>query len=301
MAIRLARWKSPEGRQAYLTAYEEAMTLWPVPFESKIIATRFGDTHAVVSGQADAPPLLLLPAAIGTGGLQWFPNAAGLAAHHRIYAIDFVGAPGKGSQTAAMLDKVDYANWLVDLLDQLSIDRANIVGSSQGGWMTLNAAEVEPSRVNAIALLAPAASLLPFRKPVEFMIRIGPWMPAWTAAGTIRFSFGSGYRVDERFSRVAELALKHFRYQEGALMPMAFSDDELRKVTARVRVMIGDHERIYDPQVALERARRLIPNVETELVANAGHLLNMEQADHVDARVVDFIQQVGHAGPSSET
>lgn len=40
--IRLAGWKIEEGKNAYLAAYDSAMPLWPVPFESRQAATRLG-------------------------------------------------------------------------------------------------------------------------------------------------------------------------------------------------------------------------------------------------------------------
>ncbi len=290
MALKLAHWRSEAGRGAYLRAYDKALTLWPVPFESRLIPTRFGETHAVVSGPEDAPPILFLPAAIGTGALQWFPNATRLTKEVRMCALDFVGAPGRGTQTAPLADRADYARWLVDVVDGLGIEHADIVGSSQGGWMTLNVAIAEPSRVRSIALLAPAASFLPFRKPIEWMIRIGPWLPAWTAGPTIKVNFGADFELDDRFVRVAELALQHFRYQERALIPDAFSDGDLRGIKPRVLVMIGDHERIYDPADALQRATELVPGVETDFVAGAGHLINMEQAEHADAKILQFLK-----------
>lgn len=43
--VRLSGWKSPEEKSACLAAYDSAMRLWPVPFESRQVATRFGSTH----------------------------------------------------------------------------------------------------------------------------------------------------------------------------------------------------------------------------------------------------------------
>ncbi len=288
--MRLAGWKSEGGRDAYVRAYDEAMALWPVPYESALIPTRFGTTHAVISGPEDAPPLLLLPAAIGTGALQWYPNAARLTTAHRLIALDFVAAPGKGAQTAALVDRTDYTRWLLDLLDALDIEQADVVASSQGGWMALNLAIEEPARTRAVAALAPAASLLPFHKPIEWMIRVGPWMPVWTAGPSITANLATDFEPDDRFVRVAELGLRHFRYQQGALIPSGYTDSDLRSIRCRLLVMVGDHERIYDPQAALQRAAQLIPGVETELVADAGHLINMDQAEYADARVIEFLQ-----------
>ena len=59
-------------------------------------------------------------------------------------------------------------------------------------------------------------------------------------------------------------------------------------------LMIGDHEVIYPPRAALSRAQVLIPHVETELVENTGHLINIEQAGLTDRRLSAFL--AAHAG-----
>lgn len=286
---RLAGWKSPEGRAEYTAAYDAALSLWPVPYESRYIDTRFGTTHVILSGPTIAPPLVLLGAATGVGVIQWFPNAAELSRHHRIIAVDFIGASGKGTQTRAMLSRADYANWLIDLLDAFGIWQPAIVGSSQGGWSTLNLAVHAPDRAGDLVLLAPAASLLPIRRRMVALIRLGPFMPAWTARPSMKASFGNRYEVDDLYIRVLAKSLQHFHYQQGALFPQLFTDGELERVKARTLVLVGDKEIIYDPRGALQRATELLPDVETELIADAGHLLNMEQADVVNARILRFL------------
>lgn len=288
-SVRLAGFASDEGRRVYLDCYEAAMSLWPVPYQSKQVATRFGSTHAVISGPEDGPPVVLLPAAIGVGAVQWYPNLAHLADRHRVIALDFVGAPGKGTQTQPIVNHHDCATWLVDVLDALDIDQADVVGSSQGGWFALNLAILAPARVSRLALLAPAASLTPFRRMVAVMLRVGPYLPVFTAKYSVQASFGRRFRPDERFIDLATSALKHFRYQERAVMPSVFTDTELAAVEIPVLVVIGDKELIYDPHKALERARLTMPTVETELVPGAGHLLNIERADQIDQRLLALL------------
>jgi pimeloyl-ACP methyl ester carboxylesterase len=291
MTLRLASWRSPEGRAEYVTTYDAALSLWTVPYESRTFETRFGDTHAVVSGPEDAPPLVLLPAAVGIGAIQWFRNAARLSLDHRIYALDFVGAPGKGTQTSAISTPADCADWLADLFNAIGIERADIAGSSQGGWFALNLAIHLPDRTGDLVLLGPAASLLPMRKRVVVSIRLGPHMPTWTAALAIKAVFGGRYEVDERILELAAMGLKHFRFQQAALFPGVFAEDELRRLKTRTLVLLGEEEIIYDPHAALARARDLIPDVEAELVPNSGHLLNVEQAELVDSRILGFLKK----------
>jgi len=260
-----------------------------VPVEDRTIPTRFGSTHALISGPSKSPPVFLLHAAFNTGAIQWYPNVDRLAQDHRVVAVDFVGAPGLGQQTAPILDRMDCATWLSDVIKAFEVDSADLVGSSQGGWLALNLAVAQPERVRRMVLLAPAASLQPFRRTAILAIRLGPYTPAWTARPSLRAIFGTRHRVDDRIVHLLETSLRYFRFQERPVYPDVFSDAELRSVRARTLVMIGDKEFIFDPLAALERAESLIADVQVELLANAGHLLNIEQAERVNQQLLAFL------------
>ena len=60
-------------------------------------------------------------------------------------------------------------------------------------------------------------------------------------------------------------------------------------MTAPTLFLIGDHEIMYEPQKALDCATRLIPNLQVELIPNASHMLNSDQPEGVDARVLKFL------------
>lgn len=72
-SVRLAGWTSSERRDIYVKAYRTAQELWGAPVDDLEIPTRFGTTHALVSGPPDAQPLFLLHSAFNTGAIQWSP------------------------------------------------------------------------------------------------------------------------------------------------------------------------------------------------------------------------------------
>lgn len=292
-SVRLAGWTSPKRREEYVEAYRLAQELWSAPVEDLEIPTRYGLTHALVSGPADAKPLFLLHAAFNTGAIQWYQNAGRLSRNRRVVALDFVGAPGLSMQTAPILDRADCAEWLGDVVGSFDLDSCDLVGSSQGGWLSLNFAVAHPQRVSKLALLAPAASLLPFRLAARVSIQVGPYMPGWTAGPSLKPLFGDRYTIDDRVVALLEKSLLRYRFQQHPVIPDVFSDDELQSVQADTLVMCGDQEIIYDSARALERARSLISKVDAELVQDAGHMLNLERPEYVDTRLIGFLQPDG--------
>jgi pimeloyl-ACP methyl ester carboxylesterase len=206
-----------------------------------------------------------------------------------VVALDSVGAPGLSVQTAPILDRGDYVHWLSDVIDSFDLDTCDLVGSSQGGWLSLSFAVAHPRRVSKLALLAPAASFLPFRRAAVMSLRLGPFMPGWTAGPSLRPVFGKRHRVDDRIVALLENSLRHYRFQERPVFPDVFSDQELRSVNAHTLVIYGDKEIIFDPVAALERAESHIEHVETELMGNVGHLPNIEQPAYIDQKLLQFL------------
>ena len=87
------------------------------------------------------------------------------------------------------------------------------------------------------------------------------------------------------------LGFKYFRCQ-GEANPDVFSDDQLRSLQARTLLLIGEQEVIYNPVASLERARRLIPHLEADLIPNASHDMTYFQASKVNQRILAFLKKI---------
>ena len=48
---------------------------------------------------------------------------------------------------------------------------------------------------------------------------------------------------------------------------------------------------VPDLDSVMERATRLIPRIEAEIIPNAGHALSFDQPESVDARILRFLKQ----------
>jgi pimeloyl-ACP methyl ester carboxylesterase len=270
--------KTPKGEVAYLAAYEAAMNLWPVPYEEIEISTRFGITHVVTSGLKYALPLVLLHGMSMTLTM-WSSNVADFSKDYRVYALDVMSQPGKSipNYDDPIRDAGDFMVWLHEILDGLNLDCISLVGMSYGGWLALNLAMTAPERVRKLALLSPAASFQPIVK--QFMLRgmLMSFLPIRFTADSFMKWMGIKNTPGDPISRclldLFYLGMKHFRMppETAFIMLTEFSDEELRALQVPVLLLIGDREVIYDPEKALDQARRLIPNFEGELVSGANH------------------------------
>jgi pimeloyl-ACP methyl ester carboxylesterase len=297
---RPSAFKSSEGEAAYLSAYDAAMKAWPVPYEAMDISSRFGVTHVVTSGPRNAPSLVLLHGYWATLTM-WTPNISEFSRSHRVYAIDVMGQPGKSVPGEPIRNAADCVAWLAAVLDALHLDRISLAGMSFGGWLALNYAAAAPERVQSLVLLSPAASVLGIVKQFALRGTLMMLLPTrFTVNGFMRWL---GFKDDpddfiarDTMTRVIDLmylGLKHFRFprETSRIMPTVFSDSDLRAMQVPTLLLMGDHEVIYDPANALSRARRLIPDLEGELVRGSSHEMTVRQHRIVDARVVDFLKR----------
>jgi len=293
---RTSAFKTPEGKAAYLAAYDTAIKLWPVPYEEIEIPSRFGTTHVTASGPKDAPPLVLLHGYMANSTM-WIPNIADLSKDYRVYAVDAMGQPGRSipDPDKPIRDAADYAAWLGTTLSGLNLDRISLVGMSYGGWLALNFAVTAPERVGKLVLLSPAASFQPVVRRMGLhgmlMFLIPTRLTVNACFAWMGFKDTPGDTLTRRVLDLAYLGVKHFRFspETARIMPSVFSDDELRALHVPVLLLMGDGEVIYDPAEALARARQLLPNFDGELVPQCNHDMCFSQHRIVDARVLDFL------------
>src|SRR5512135_2564021 len=175
VAERIRMFWSPEIEAKFNAAYEAVLRQWPVRYAVRYIGTRFGDTHVIASGPEDALPLVLLHPA-GGGSTIWYRNAAAFSQAHRMYAVDVPGDINRSKLTRRMKNRQDFANWIADLFEGLRVDRADMIGNSNGGFLTLNAAYFLPERVHKVVLISPAATFVQIWSIFVHTIIPGYWI-----------------------------------------------------------------------------------------------------------------------------
>lgn len=287
-----SRFKTPESAAEYVTAYNAALALWTMPREALDITTSFGTTHINVSGSPDSPPLILIHGA-QMSSTVWYPNVEPLTRHFRAYALDVVDQSGLSVPTSKLKTAEDCAKWLTEVLDGLKLERVTLMGHSQGCWLSLNLALRTPQRVERLVLLSPAPPFVQVRWQVLLKmlpVFIRPTKSAFyryfQSMTTLPLDVNKPHPLVEQFVTGA----LSYKPQELSLgMSTLFSDDDLRRINQPALLLIGDHEVMTDPKRVLERARRLMPHIEAEMIANAGHLMPVDQADATNTRILEFL------------
>lgn len=290
MKKKLPIFNTLENRAKYLAAYEAMFSLWQVPHEGIDVKTSYGSTHINASGPEDGYPLVLLHGA-GLSSTVWFANIAELSAHHRVYAVDVIGDAGKSVADRLLDRRTDYAKWLNEVFDGLNIERADLLGHSYGGWLTLNMARAYPQRLRKIVLLAPAASFRPLGFITKLILYLGEFKIGPPARSMLKATAAKQTVLEEAFVHLMEEVTRYCR--SAMIYPTVFTDQELKQIDLPALLLIGAGERVYNPHKVIERAQRLMPRLTAEIIPDAGHLLIMDQPEIINVRILRFLSAGG--------
>jgi pimeloyl-ACP methyl ester carboxylesterase len=68
-------------------------------------------------------------------------------------------------------------------------------------------------------------------------------------------------------------------------------DSELQALRLPALYLVGEHEKIYSAAKAIDRLKRVAPQIRTEMIPGAGHDITVVQSDLVSRRILEFLSQ----------
>jgi pimeloyl-ACP methyl ester carboxylesterase len=231
---------------------------------------------------------------------MWDDQAAALAPAHRVVRCDsrgFGGSPaGDGPLT---MDRI--ADDAAAILDHLSIDRAVVCGCSMGGYAALAFARRHPERLRGLVLQDTRAGAdTPEARGrrsdlAEKVLKEGPEA---VAAAFVPGLLGATTHANDPslVARVRETILANPRRGiANALLGLGARPDSTSSLAA-IRIptlVLCGAEDVLTPPAESEALRAGIVGSRLEIVAEAGHLSNMERPETVNRLLGAFLGQVG--------
>ena len=281
-------YRSPEGEAELAVLYEEALAWLGPGCGTRLIATSLGETHVILAGPEDAPPLVVLPGGnfLNPLCLSWFLPLAGA---FRIYAPDIIGQPSRSAQTRPSARGDGHARWLVDVLDDLGLGRVPFVGISYGAGVVLRLAGLAPERIDGAALVSPAG------------IAAGPIWPMVreTALPMLLYrAFPNRERLlraarpiltdlEEPYVRQLGLVYRHVKLDRE--LPRAATKEELAGYEAPTLLFSADNDLFFPVKKVIPHAGEIIPNLEAEMLPGSRHVPSRQTFSRVNDRIAAFL------------
>jgi 3-oxoadipate enol-lactonase/4-carboxymuconolactone decarboxylase len=232
-------------------------------------------------GPADAPVLVLLNS-IGASGQMWTPCVGALAEQFRVIRIDARGHGDSEARPAGTACAVsDLGRDVLDVLDEIGVERAHIAGLSLGAITALWLAIHHPQRVARLAVLCCAIHLPP--------------ASAWheRAAAVRAGGMGAVEDIPQRVWITAELGerdpelLAALRDMQAGVDPESYAQccealaavdlrADLGRVAAPTLVIAGADDPAAPPET-LRAIADAIPGARLQVLASAAHIATVEQ------------------------
>jgi pimeloyl-ACP methyl ester carboxylesterase len=205
---------------------------------------------------AEGPPLLLLHGGSGSIPEKWIPY---FSPPFQVIAPEQMGH----GRTADVMDRPfhyrDMAEDTVELMRQLEIESAAVVGYSDGGIIGLDIAIHHPERVTKLAVTGANSRTDGYTaENLEWARSFDP----------------DAARVSDDYARLSPDGPGHWPIVLARLKPMwmaepSFTPEQLRSITAPTLIIIGDED-IVTPEHAVEMFRT-IPGAQLCVLPSAGH------------------------------
>jgi 2-hydroxymuconate-semialdehyde hydrolase len=262
------------------------------------------DTLVVDEGPGAATPESTVLLLHGSGpGVTAMANwrlviPALVEAGHRVIAPDLVGF---GRTVPPAGHDYSMASWVghaVALLDELGLDRVDLVGNSFGGALALRLAIDHPERVGRLVLMGSVGVPFEITEGLDRVWGYRASVPAmrevldtfaWDQSlidddlAKLRYEASIEDGADERFA--AMFPAPRQRWVDA----MASGDDEIRGISTRTLLIHGRDDRVIPLATSL-RLLELIPDAQLHAFGQCGHWTQIEKTAEFNRLLVDFLQ-----------
>jgi len=212
----------------------------------------------------------------GGGGLQLNKMHELLAQKHRVLAFE---APGFGASPVNERTKsmAELAGTMGHAVAALGVDSFNVAGISFGGKLALWLTILQPNKVKAAALLAPAA------------IRPANTRPPLDPAQLRALMFAHPERMPPAPPPNADLMKKNLGFAMRVIGPDRDLEMEARLPETKVPVLVllGTEDRLIPTKMG-RHYREKLPNCHVMMIYDAAHAVDVERPEAVAAVIDDF-------------
>lgn len=249
------------------------------------VSTRLGTLAVADSGEGTRTPVLLWPSLFSDHRL--YRHVTGLLGPGwRTISVDGPGF-GRSTPPAGDVQPDRYARAVIDLLDELDIEKAVLAGCSWGGQVAAHTGVQAPERTAAVLMMnTPLAPSMGGHRMQVFGTRLVGSTAFW-GRGVARSMIAAPTKRDHP-ERIAEFVSAFPDFDRAAATATVRTvltrspglADVLPNLRVPTTILIGEQDALYPPEAAMPLARRA-PGATIEVVPDCGHLAPLEAPEAV--------------------
>lgn len=248
-------------------------------------------SYVAASGGEGRGQIFVFVHDVGECGWMWRRQLERLGAGHSAYAIDLPGH-GDSADAMALASTADCAGFLARFIDAVARGPVVLIGKGFGASIALHYAAANTRRVRGLVLIGAAAQPeLP-----------AAMLPGWAAAvrdralppyGEEQFSPATPEVIRQEVECEQAKASAAVRYRD----VVAWTSDDFRSRLSDIRqpvlVIAGADDRVVPAETSQDLCPQL-PNARLEVIEEAGHAVEREQACAVTAKIESFVGSLHH-------
>jgi 3-oxoadipate enol-lactonase len=260
------------------------------------VDTVLGKVRIRTSGSGEA--IMFWPSLLMTADM-WSAQGHHFSATHRVILVDPPGHGGSEKLTATFTFD-DCARVIVDILDNLRLERTHFVGNSWGGMIGGTFAATYPGRIGRAVLMNCTGSAAGARQKLEygFLLRLakllGGVRPPLTRSvlkaflGPTTFATRPDVVADVR-DAVQAVDIGSGSWAVRSVVPARPDQRSLfAKISTPVLVVAGAEDATFDLQETAAMAEA-IPGAQLVVLDGVAHLAGLENPSLVNKLIEDFV------------
>ena len=248
-------------------------------------------------------PLLLMMHGIGGNRSNWRAQLPAFAPHFSCAAWDARGY-GASDDYDGPLAFDDFVTDVLRVLDHFGVERAHLLGLSMGGRIAMRTALLHPTRVATLTLVDTHEgfeAFSPEQRRAFVDSRRAPLLagkePADIADAVARSLVGPNARPEHLQQLVDSIAALH---KESYIKSLQATVDQvvlgdISQITAPAHFIVGAEDRLTPVAMHHEMAAKM-GGAPVSVLAEAGHLSNIEAAEAFNTAALQWLQARAAAG-----
>lgn len=244
-------------------------------------------------------PLVLIPG-FASGAWSWFRQTEELSKQFRIITFDPRGVANSKISDGTKVSLETIAGDIAALLDELNIEKANVLGASFGGFAAQEFALAFPERLNKLVLACTSFGGANHVPPAWDVLMAFASTEAMNSSERIRKFMIPAFTPEFRTEN-AEIVEKVCKLREQNIVPENVYLAQLQSATtfdaekraagikAETLVLTGDADAVVPPQNSYNLAEA-IPNATLKVIEGGSHMFFIEKADEFNKTVKEFLK-----------
>ena len=275
----MSYFKTEVGKQEILDLYHKKLEELNIEYEYTKVETNIGTTNIICSGDPENPPIILVHGSNGCApiAMETYPSLSG---HFRVYAIDVPAQPNKSAETRLSMKDDSYGRWMNEIMQQLHIENARMIGFSFGGLVILKTLEYDESRIKEVYLAAPA--YIVNGNPLKLLLKVFIPIRRYISSGKIKYveKFLAELFTERDDFAVRFLAKVFLHYTMDFTPVPTISTRAAKSIKTPITLFAAKNDLMFPGAKMMRRASRIFPSLKRTML--------MEHSKHVQSKAENF-------------